>query len=330
MIILVSDTSVLIDLERGGLLEQAFSCGLTMVVPDLLYARELEPDNGPLLRKLGLGVVALNPDEVRRWGYQHDFPSPLNAFVDITHGAFGDARTLASDRTILPFYLTHRDAAIAEDAFAGIAAPHSGMLKYRLGILTSRFRANHPLKACPQCMAEDAHRFGAPYWHLKHQLPGVWVCPMHGLPLQTCKLKATGKERFAWLLPTQELLTKSSTALMSSGETLRCLMKLTELVISWASLPPGSLSNEHLGQIYRARLGERYGSAARREAAENYRTSIAPLPSARHCAIRLEMVWLLPVPGGPINTKSLPRAAAITADNWDESAGSGQNVSCGA
>lgn len=64
MIILVSDTSVLIDLERGGLLEQAFACGLTMVVPDLLYARELETDNGPLLRKLGLGVVALNPEEV--------------------------------------------------------------------------------------------------------------------------------------------------------------------------------------------------------------------------------------------------------------------------
>jgi predicted nucleic acid-binding protein len=64
MIILVSDTSVLIDLERGGLLEPAFSCGLTMVVPDLLYARELEADNGPLLRRLGLGVVALVPDEV--------------------------------------------------------------------------------------------------------------------------------------------------------------------------------------------------------------------------------------------------------------------------
>ncbi|WP_304847071.1 hypothetical protein [Hydrogenophaga sp.] len=35
-----------------------------MVVPDLLYERELEADNGPLLRKHGLGVVALNPDEV--------------------------------------------------------------------------------------------------------------------------------------------------------------------------------------------------------------------------------------------------------------------------
>jgi hypothetical protein len=64
MIILVSDTSILIDLERGGLLEAAFSCGLTMVVPDLLYERELESENGPFLRKLGLGVVALTAEEV--------------------------------------------------------------------------------------------------------------------------------------------------------------------------------------------------------------------------------------------------------------------------
>lgn len=64
MIILVSDTSILIDLDRGGLLEAAFSCGLTMVVPDLLYEKELEPENGPFLKKLGLGVVALTPEEV--------------------------------------------------------------------------------------------------------------------------------------------------------------------------------------------------------------------------------------------------------------------------
>jgi len=64
MIVLVSDTSILIDLERGGLLEAAFACGLTMIVPDLLYDRELESENGPFLRRLGLGVVALTPDEV--------------------------------------------------------------------------------------------------------------------------------------------------------------------------------------------------------------------------------------------------------------------------
>ncbi|MDE3186756.1 MAG: hypothetical protein KGM96_04440 [Acidobacteriota bacterium] len=64
MIILVSDTSVLVDLERGGLLEAAFSCGLPMVVPDILYERELESQSGPYLRTLGLGVLSLAPDEV--------------------------------------------------------------------------------------------------------------------------------------------------------------------------------------------------------------------------------------------------------------------------
>lgn len=64
MIILVSDTSVLVDLERGGLLEAAFSCGFTMVVPDMLYKRELESNNGPYLRSLGLGVAALTADEL--------------------------------------------------------------------------------------------------------------------------------------------------------------------------------------------------------------------------------------------------------------------------
>lgn len=65
MKVLVSDTSVLVDLDRGGLLELAFTCGLTMIVPDLLYERELENENGPYLRSLGLGVVNLTPHELQ-------------------------------------------------------------------------------------------------------------------------------------------------------------------------------------------------------------------------------------------------------------------------
>lgn len=53
---LVVDTSILIDLERGGLLAQAFSASNIIAVPDVLYARELEADNGPDLLRLGLTV----------------------------------------------------------------------------------------------------------------------------------------------------------------------------------------------------------------------------------------------------------------------------------
>ena len=65
MAVLVSDTSVLIDLERGGLLVPAFASGLSMVVPDLLYEDELKDTNGPYLRTLGLGVLALDPPELQ-------------------------------------------------------------------------------------------------------------------------------------------------------------------------------------------------------------------------------------------------------------------------
>lgn len=64
MIVLVSDTSVLIDLERGGLLEAAFACGHQLIVPDLLYVLELEPENGSLLKAMGLQVVELTSEEV--------------------------------------------------------------------------------------------------------------------------------------------------------------------------------------------------------------------------------------------------------------------------
>jgi hypothetical protein len=62
MRVLVSDTSVLIDLERGGLLEAAFCLSWEFAVPDLLYKRELRDHNGPDLLRLGLRVEALDPD----------------------------------------------------------------------------------------------------------------------------------------------------------------------------------------------------------------------------------------------------------------------------
>jgi hypothetical protein len=64
MKILVSDTSVLIDLERGGFLDSCFKLPFEFAVPDLLYERELAEFGGPELVARGLRVVELNGDEV--------------------------------------------------------------------------------------------------------------------------------------------------------------------------------------------------------------------------------------------------------------------------
>src|SRR5215475_4813938 len=59
MPVLVSDTSVLIDLERCELLHSAFTLEAQLAVPDLLYERELRDHGGPELLALGLRVEGL-------------------------------------------------------------------------------------------------------------------------------------------------------------------------------------------------------------------------------------------------------------------------------
>ena len=66
MAILVSDTSILIDLERGDLIEAFFQLQYGFVVPDLLFERELKGELGDRLIALGLRVEALTPAEVTR------------------------------------------------------------------------------------------------------------------------------------------------------------------------------------------------------------------------------------------------------------------------
>ena len=64
MKVLVSDTSVLIDLDRGSLVEPTFRLPFEFTVPDLLYERELKAHGGPDLIRLGLRVEELDGDEV--------------------------------------------------------------------------------------------------------------------------------------------------------------------------------------------------------------------------------------------------------------------------
>ena len=64
MKVLVSDTSVLIDLERGSLLETGFRLSFKFAVPDLLYQQELKNHGGGALIELGLGVEELDGEGV--------------------------------------------------------------------------------------------------------------------------------------------------------------------------------------------------------------------------------------------------------------------------
>lgn len=193
----------------------------------------------------------------RRIGTQHDLPSGLDAFALRTDGHLGSAVEIARDRTMLRFYrafLAQSEIDFAIWSMRGSSVAH---LKYRLGLLTSRFRANHPLKACIACMQDDLSVHGWVYWHQVHQFPGVWICPIHALPLRTSRLKSTGVERFLWHLPAESQL-EAPWQDSDATQTL-ALQRLSMLTIALVghNREDGYLHADSVQRTLRARFQER-------------------------------------------------------------------------
>jgi len=217
----------------------------------------------------------------RSQGSAHDLPSRVGYFVEVTKGQLGDAQTIIRRRTVLPFYLPFSTRVVEAATIESMTGPSIGSLKFQLGLLTSRFRANHPLKACPTCMASDRPAWGGAYWHLEHQLPGVWICPAHGEVLWQSDLKASGVGRFQWHLPDASHLTQP----VSHPADVSALRRGANLSIWLWSQPAGiRFDPVQVSETYRLALRERglirgraRGRLTHKEVGRQYSEFLVPL-----------------------------------------------------
>lgn len=214
-------------------------------------------------------------------GSAHDLPSCLDRFVERTGGILGSADSIIRHRTLLPFYLPYRPAGVGRNAYAAMRGAGIGPLKGQLGMLATRFRAHHPLKACAHCMAEDQAIGGTPHWRLTHQLPSTWICPRHHEVLLRSTVKATGVGRFLWHLPDAGSMESVSAVMLNTAHPAwRQLTTCGEQVLA---LPDGfHFDDLRLASTYRraaAELGLISGADRLRSATfgEALAAAIAPL-----------------------------------------------------
>lgn len=188
----------------------------------------------------------------RRQGAAHDFPARLDHFLSVTGGALGTVTSIVDEHTILPMYLRFASDKMVDATRSAAAQSSSGQLKFQLGLITSRFRANHPLKACHACMLEDTRQHITPYWHREHQLPGVWVCRRHGCWLLVSDLKATGVSRFGWLLPSPSQFSPPPDVSPPAS-----VMQLTRMIADLVAKPVLRISPYQMGAAIRTALAGR-------------------------------------------------------------------------
>lgn len=111
-----------------------------------------------------------------------------------TGGWFDDAEGRAQDyvqkHSCIPYrypFLSKICRGNFEDWAAGeeLAAGTYKRLTLNLGC---RAWTKRYLYYCPECVKSDRQKYGETYWHMVPQLPGVYVCPVHAVPLEASAL----------------------------------------------------------------------------------------------------------------------------------------------
>lgn len=174
----------------------------------------------------------------------HDFTGHINCLSQqLEHQG---PRQLILRHTLLPVYFPFHTPSRCENWIERLLLGSPSSMKAELGLFASRFSAAHPLKACAQCMESDSATYGTPYWHVEHQLPGVTACHTHRAALLFSRLKISGQDRFAWLLPTE-----ASLQTPSSPHPPNEALSLTEIAKGLWKLPVEFLfDHEVLRQTY--------------------------------------------------------------------------------
>jgi len=192
-------------------------------------------------------------------GIHHDFPNCLNIFEQKTQSSLGTAKEIAFNKTLLKYYRAFIPASQAESIIETMQGSSVAHLKFQLGLITSRFRANHPLKACHSCMADDLDQYGWAYWHLEHQFLGVWWCNKHDSPLHESLMKSSGVGRFLWHLPSHETLREyPNSEIEFSDKTAKSILSLSQTaksLVNTGNVTPWDTNQFWL--VYRKELANR-------------------------------------------------------------------------
>lgn len=134
-------------------------------------------------------------------GLRHDFPTHLDHFHSVSAGLLGPVEDLIRRHTLYGFHAPFLSCQIANNVILSMRSGSTPGPRTLLGLAASQLGITAPLKACPDCMAEDQGRIQATWWHLEHQLPSVRVCLRHGTPLSVARNDLHIRTLKDWWLP---------------------------------------------------------------------------------------------------------------------------------
>lgn len=175
------------------------------------------------------------------------------------------SRDVMTRMTTLPYYLAFRSPSAVSEAQRAMECGKPSLL-LQAGAGVHRVRRPSALRYCPQCAAEDFAALGEPYWRCMHQLPAVWCCPNHAVPLMNSTVRMDGTARHA-LIPLARVMGGLGEEVCACGNLL--FPHLAKIAQASARMLCGDGLPDAWLQTLRARAGSmgylEYGGRARLE-----------------------------------------------------------------
>ncbi|WGV60430.1 TnsD family Tn7-like transposition protein [Brevibacillus brevis] len=124
-----------------------------------------------------------------------DLPSHLGSLAR----RIGDIYTvdeLIQRHSLYPYYAAYLSKDKTERLYRLMVEGTSwGEIHTSLGIPASTIKLPVNMRYCIGCYRADAEKYGEPYWHRLHQLPGVLACPIHKMWLSNSAIPYTTREQ---------------------------------------------------------------------------------------------------------------------------------------
>lgn len=114
-----------------------------------------------------------------------DLPSHLNTLIArLPPGQPLTPDELINSTTLFPLYSPFLSNQQRTHCRNDMREDNGTHIHRRLGLLSSSISLSKWLRFCPQCLEQERKVYGEGYWHRLHQVPGVYMCREHRIPLQ--------------------------------------------------------------------------------------------------------------------------------------------------
>lgn len=180
-------------------------------------------------------------------------------------GTSTDAEGLLLRHTLFPYFRAFLPASRWPALRDGALSDASPTLKARLGVLAHGVGASPPWRSCPACDARSMSSWGTAYWHRSHHLPGVHVCPRHGVGLVERLRQARQGHPARLALPKTSTTTCAPLPQDGASPTHHHqLAKLSEQALRWSGpcVEPRMAREVYLGELGRREWTRRSGAPA--------------------------------------------------------------------